>query len=340
MTAEQTPYYRNWRELIRPKRLEVNSATHTGFYGKFSCEPLERGYGTTLGNSLRRVLLSSLQGAAIVSVKIEGVLHELGTIPGVIEDVTDIILNLKGVRVELHEDEPVTVTLEAEGPGVLTAKELQLTKAFTIHNPDHYVATLDQDASLKMDITIGPGRGYVPGEEMEDPELPIGLIPLDSVFTPMLKVNYEVENMRVGQRTDFERLTMEVWTDGSIEPVVAVSHAAKILKDHYLVFMAFEEEPQEETVLEIEEESLRVHELLKMPVDELELSVRSANCLRAANIKSIGDLVQKSESEMLKYRNFGRKSLSELADILHEMGLHFGMDISAYTVLDELIEQE
>jgi len=329
-----------WKNLTMPEGIEWDSKSYSRTYGKFTAGPVERGFGVTLGNSLRRVLLSSIQGAAITYVKLDGALHEFTSIPGVLEDFIDLLLNLKGVRVELHEDEPATVTLEADGPGVLTAKDLQLSKMFSIHNPDHYVATLDQDATLKMDITIGPGRGYVPGEEMEDPELPIGLIPLDAVFSPILKVNYEVENMRVGRRTDFERLTMEVWTDGSIEPDMAVSHAAKILKDHYLVFMAFEEEPQEETVPEVEEESLRIHELLKMPVDELELSVRSANCLRAASIKSIGDLVQKSESEMLKYRNFGRKSLSELADILHEMGLHFGMDITTYAALDELIEPE
>ena len=329
-----------WKNLTMPEGIEWDNKSYSRTYGKFTAGPVERGFGVTLGNSLRRVLLSSIQGAAITYVKLDGALHEFTSIPGVLEDFTDLLLNLKGVRVELHEDDPVTVTLEAEGPGVLTAKDLQLSKDFTIHNTDHYVATLDQDATLKMDVTIGPGRGYVPGEEMEDPELPIGLIPLDAVFSPIVKVNYEVENMRVGRRTDFERLTMEVWTDGSIDPSMAVSHAAKILKDHYLTFMAFEEEPEEETVPEIEEESLRIHELLKMPVDELELSVRSANCLRAANIKSIGDLVQKTESEMLKYRNFGRKSLSELADILHEMGLHFGMDISKYMAIESLIEQE
>lgn len=329
-----------WKNLTMPEGIKWDSKSYSRTYGKFIAGPVERGFGVTLGNSLRRVLLSSIQGAAITYVKLDGALHEFASIPGVLEDFIDLLLNLKGVRVELHEDEPATVTLEAEGPRVLTAKDLQLSKTFSIHNPDHYVATLDQDATLKMDITIGPGRGYVPGEDMEDPELPIGLIPLDAIFSPVLKVNYEVENMRVGRRTDFERLTMEVWTDGSIKPEMAVSHAAKILKDHYLVFMAFEEEPQEEAVPEVEEESLRIHELLRMPVDELELSVRSANCLRAASIKSIGDLVQKSESAMLKYRNFGRKSLSELADILHEMGLHFGMDITTYAALDELIEPE
>jgi DNA-directed RNA polymerase subunit alpha len=329
-----------WKNLTMPEGIEWDAKTYSRTYGKFIAGPVERGFGVTLGNSLRRVLLSSIQGAAITYVKLDGSLHEFTSIPGVLEDFTDMLLNLKGVRVELNVDEPVTVTLETEGPGVLTAKNLQLSGSFTIHNPDHYIATLDDDATLKMDVTVGPGRGYIPAEDLEDPELPIGMIPLDSIFSPIIKVDYEVENMRVGRRTDFERLTMEVWTDGSIDPEMAVSHAAKILKDHYLVFMSFEEEPEEETVPEIEEESLRIHELLKMPVDELELSVRSANCLRAANIKSIGDLVQKTESEMLKYRNFGRKSLSELADILHEMGLHFGMDISKYMAIEGLIEQE
>jgi len=329
-----------WKNLTMPEGIEWDTKSYSRTYGKFVADPVERGFGVTLGNSLRRVLLSSLQGAAITYVKLDGALHEFTSIPGVLEDFTDLLLNLKGVRVELNVDDPVTVTLEMNGPGVLTAKDLQLSESYTIHNPGHYVATLDDEAFLKMDVTIGHGRGYLPAEDLEDPELPIGMIPLDAIFSPIQKVNYEIENMRVGRRTDFERVTMEVWTDGSIEPVMAVSHAAKIQKDHWLVFMAFEEEPEEETVPEIEEESLRIHELLKMPVDELELSVRSANCLRAANIQAIGDLVQKTESEMLKYRNFGRKSLSELADILHEMGLGFGMDISKYEAIEGLIEQE
>jgi len=329
-----------WKNLTMPEGIDWDSKSLTRTYGRFVAGPVERGFGVTLGNAMRRVLLSSIQGAAVTYVKLDGALHEFTSIEGVLEDFTDLLLNLKGVRVELDVDDPVTITVEKSGAGVLTAEDFQVADSFTIHNPEHYIATLDEDAKLKMDLTIGHGRGYVPAEELEDPELPIGMIPVDAIFSPIVKVNYEVENMRVGRRTDFERLTMEVWTDGSIEPVMAVSHAAKILKDHYLVFMAFEEEPEEEVAPEIEEESLRIHELLKMPVEELELSVRSANCLRAANIKAIGDLVQKTESEMLKYRNFGRKSLSELADILHEMGLHFGMDISAYTAIEIPTEEE
>lgn len=319
-----------WKNLTMPEGIEWDNKSYSRTYGKFTAGPVERGFGVTLGNSLRRVLLSSIQGAAITHVKVDGALHEFASIPGMLEDLTDLLLNLKGVRVELIDDESVTVTLEHEGEGVLTAEDLQLSKSYEIHNPDHYIATLDEDADLKMDLTISPGRGYTPAEELEDPDSPIGVVPLDAVFSPILKVDYEVDNMRVGRRTDYERLTLEVWTDGSIEPDMAISHAAKILKDHYLIFMAFEEEPQEVEVEEIDEETLRIRELLKMPVDELELSVRSANCLRAANIQSIGDLVQKTESEMLKYRNFGRKSLSELGDILHEMGLHFGMDIEPF----------
>jgi DNA-directed RNA polymerase subunit alpha len=329
-----------WKNLTMPEGIEWDKKSYSRTYGKFTAGPLERGFGITLGNSLRRVLLSSIQGAAITHVKVDGALHEFTSIKGVLEDLTDLLLNLKGVRVELHVDEPVTVTVEKQGSGVLTAVDLQLSESFTIHNPEHYLATMDEDADLKMDITIGPGRGYVPAEEVEDPEMPIGVIPLDAIYSPVIRVDFEFENMRVGRRTDFERLTMELWTDGSIEPEMALSHAAKILKDHYLVFMAFDEEPEEERILEIDEETLRIRELLKMPVEELELSVRSANCLRAANIKSIGDLVQKSESEMLKYRNFGRKSLSELADILHEMGLHFGMEIEPYLVIDEQLAEE
>ncbi len=329
-----------WKNLTMPEGIEWNNKTLTRTYGRFIAGPVERGFGVTLGNSLRRVLLSSIQGAAITYIKLDGALHEFTSIEGILEDFTDLLLNLKGVRVELEVDEPVTITVEKSGAGVLTARDFQVADSFTIHNPEHYIATLDEDADLKMDLTIGHGRGYTPAEDLEDPELPIGMIPVDAIFSPILKVNYEVENMRVGRRTDFERLEMEVWTDGSIDPEMAVSHAAKILKDHYLVFMAFEEEPEEEVAAEVEEESLRIHELLKMPVEELELSVRSANCLRAANIKAIGDLVQKTESEMLKYRNFGRKSLSELADILHEMGLHFGMDISAYATIESPTEEE
>jgi DNA-directed RNA polymerase subunit alpha len=329
-----------WKNLTMPEGIEWDSKTYSRTYGKFTLGPVERGFGVTIGNSLRRVLLSSIQGAAIIYVKMDGALHEFTTIPGILEDQTDLLLNLKGVRVELLDEEPVTVTVERSGSGVLTAADLQISESFTIQNPDHYLATLDEDAEVKMDVTVGPGRGYVPAEELEDPEMPIGVVPLDAVYSPILRVNYEVDNMRVGRRTDFEKVEMEIWTDGSIEPDMALSHGAKILKDHYLVLMSFEEEPEEERVVEIDEETLRVHELLKMPVDELELSVRSANCLRAANIKAIGDLVQKSESEMLKYRNFGRKSLSELADILHEMGLHFGMDIEPYLAIEEELLME
>jgi DNA-directed RNA polymerase subunit alpha len=329
-----------WKNLTMPESIEWDKKSFSRTYGKFTAGPLERGFGVTLGNSLRRVLLSSIQGAALTHIRLDSALHEFTSVEGVLEDLTDMLLNLKGVRVELHVDEPVTVTVEKAGSGVMTAADFQLSESFTIHNPEHYIATLDDDADLKMEVTVGPGRGYVPAEELEDPEMPIGVIPMDAVYSPVLKVDYEYENMRVGRRTDFERLTMEIWTDGSIDPEMAISHASKILKDHYLVFMAFDEEPEEERILETDEETLRIRELLKMPVDELELSVRSANCLRAANIKSIGDLVQKSESEMLKYRNFGRKSLSELADILHEMGLHFGMEIEPYLAIDEQRQEE
>ena len=320
-----------WKNLTMPDGIEWDARSRLQTFGRLSAGPVERGFGVTLGNALRRVLLSSLQGAAITHVKMDGVLHEFTAVPGMLEDLTDLLLNLKGVRVELLVDDPVTVTLERSGSGVITAADLQLSEStFRIHNPDHYLATLDEDAEVKIDITISPGRGYMPAEEMEEPDMPIGVVPIDAVFSPVLKVNYEVENMRVGRRTDFERLIMDVWTDGSIAPEMAVSHAAKILKDHCLVFMSFDEEPHEMRQEELDEETMRIRELLRMPVDELELSVRSANCLRAANIKSIGDLVQKTESEMLKYRNFGRKSLTELGDILHEMGLHFGMDIHPY----------
>lgn len=333
---------RSTRDLIRPKRLEVEKETLTPFYGKFIAEPLERGFGITIGNSLRRVLLSSIQGAAITSVKIDGVLHEFSTIPGVKEDVTDIILNLKEVRLKLHTEGPKTIKVKAEGPMILRAGDIITGDAVEILNPDHYLATLSKDAKLSMEMVVKIGRGYVPAERNKDENQPIGTIPMDAIFSPIKKVNYTVTNARVGQRTDYERLTLEVWTDGSLTPEEALTHAAKILKDQLSIFIRFEEEEEETEVVEDEKKVEGLNENLFRSVNELELSVRSANCLKRANIRLIGDLVQKTEAEILGTKNFGKKSLNEIKEILASMGLSLGMKIDNWPFKkpEEKIESE
>jgi DNA-directed RNA polymerase subunit alpha len=308
--------------------LEVEKETLTPFYGKFVAEPFERGFGITIGNSLRRILLSSLQGAAITSVKIDGVLHEFSTIPGTKEDVTEIILNLKEVRLKLHTEGPKTIRVKAEGPKVLKAGDLITGDAVEVLNPDHYLVTLSRDSKLSMEMVVKMGRGYVSAERNKEEGQPIGTIPIDAIFSPIKKVNYAVTNARVGQITDYDKLTLEVWTDGSLNPEEAVAHAAKILKEQLSIFITFEEEEEAEaSYSEDEEEKESVNENLLRSVDELELSVRSANCLKYANIKLIGDLVQKTEAEILATKNFGRKSLNEIKDILAEMGLSLGMKL-------------
>jgi DNA-directed RNA polymerase subunit alpha len=319
-------YQKNWRELIRPKRLEVDKETATPFFGKFVAEPLERGFGITIGNSLRRVLLSSLQGAAITSVKIDGVLHEFSTLPGVKEDVTEIILNLKEVRLKLHTDGPKTIRVKAEGVKELKAGDFITGDSVEVLNPDHHIATLTRDGKLNMEMTVKMGRGYVPAERNKDENQPIGTVPLDAIFSPIRKVNYTVTNARVGQITDYDKLTLEVWTDGSLNPEEAVAYAAKILKDQISIFITFDEGTEEAAAGE-QEEIEGLNENLFRSVDELELSVRSANCLKHANIKLIGDLVQKTEAEILATKNFGRKSLNEIKEILSEMGLSLGMKL-------------
>jgi DNA-directed RNA polymerase subunit alpha len=306
----------------------VEKETLTLFYGKFTAEPFERGFGITIGNSLRRILLSSLQGAAITSVKIDGVLHEFSTLTGVKEDVTEIILNLKEVRLKLHTEGPKVIRVKTEGPRVLKAGDIQTGDAVEILNPDHYIATLSRDSKLSMEMTVKMGRGYVPAERNKEENQPIGTIPMDSIFSPIKKVNYTITNARVGQITDYDKLNLEVWTDGSINPEEAVAHAAKILKDQLSIFITFEEEveEEEETVPE-HRDTEKLNENLFRSVDELELSVRSANCLKHANIKLIGDLVQKTEAEILATKNFGRKSLNEIKEILSEMGLSLGMKL-------------
>jgi DNA-directed RNA polymerase subunit alpha len=317
---------RNWRDLIKPRTLSVESDEDAGTYGKFIAEPLERGFGITLGNALRRVLLSSLQGSAITSVKIDGVDHEFSTVPEVAEDVTDIILNLKEVQLELHTLETKTIRIEAKGPKEIKAGDILGDHEVEILNPQHHICTVGDGGTIRMELQARRGRGYVPADRNKMPGQPIGTIPVDSLFSPVKKVNYQVTNARVGQVTDYDKLTLEVWTNGSITPADAVAFAAKIVKEQLSIFINFDES-EEPTAIESPKEEPRWNENLFRSVDELELSVRSANCLQNANIKTIGDLVQKTEGEMLKTKNFGRKSLKEIKEILAEMGLSLGMKL-------------
>lgn len=317
---------KNWRDLIRPRALKVDQETLTDSYGKFVAEPLERGFGTTIGNSLRRILLSSLQGAAFTSVKIDGVEHEFTTIPEVAEDVTDVVLNLKEVVLRTHSNEPKTLVLEATGPKVVTAGDITTDQDVEILNPDHHICTVNEGGKVRMELTVQRGRGYVPADRNKNPDAPIGTIPIDSRFSPIVRVNYLVTNARVGQQTDYDKLTLEVWTDGAVNPADAVAYAAKILKEQVNVFINFDE-TEEPAIVEAPAAEPKLNENLFRSVDELELSVRSANCLQQANIKTIGDLVQKTEAEMLKTKNFGRKSLKEIKEILAEMGLSLGMKL-------------
>jgi len=332
---------KSWKELIRPKRLEAEKETLTPSYGKFTAEPFERGFGITIGNSLRRILLSSLQGAAIASVKIDGVLHEFSTIPGVKEDATEILLNLKEIRLKLHTDGPKTIRVKAEGPKVVKAGDILTGEAVEILNPDLPIATLSRDAKLSMEMMVKMGKGYVPAERNKEEDQPIGTIPIDAIFSPIRKVNYTVTNARVGQITDYDKLTIEVWTDGSLNPEEAVAHAAKILKEQLSIFITFEEEEEVEGVKEAEDSEV-LNENLYRSVDELELSVRSANCLKHANIKLIGDLVQKTEAEILATKNFGRKSLNEIKELLTDMGLSLGMKLDNWPPknIEENVEAE
>ncbi len=328
---------RNWRELIKPKRLEIETNGRPDTYAKFVCEPLERGFGTTLGNAIRRILLSSLQGAAITSVKIDGVLHEFSTIPGVIEDVTDIILNLKEVRFKMHGEGTRHLLIEKTGEGVVTAGDIRGDAHVEVLNPGLSICTLAKDAKLRMELVIKQGKGYVPADRNMEENQPIGMIPIDAIFSPVRKVSYVVTQARVGQITDYDKLTMEIWTDGSIKPEDALAYAAKIMKDQVSIFINFEEEPEgpgDDTPIEPE-----YNENLFRSVDELELSVRSANCLKNADIRYIGELVQKTESEMLKTKNFGRKSLNEIKEILTEMGLSLGMKIENFPGREEIEER-
>jgi DNA-directed RNA polymerase subunit alpha len=322
-------FQRNWKQLIRPRRIEIQTDSATAEYGKFVAEPLERGYGTTLGNALRRILLSSLQGAAITSVRIEGVQHEFSTTVGVVEDTTDIVLNLKEIRLRMHSPEPRTITLEAKGPKRVKASDIKADPMIEILNKDRHIAELSENATLRMEMTVRMGKGYVPAERNLEENSPIGTIPIDAIFSPIRKVNFTVTNARVGQQTDYDRLLLEVWTDGSVLPADAVAYAAKILKDQSTVFINFDEEaemPDEPAHLE----AGAINENLYKPVEELELSVRAYNCLKNADIKYIGELVQRSEQEMLKTKNFGKKSLNEIKEVLTGMGLSLGMKVESF----------
>lgn len=317
---------RNWRDLIRPRGLKLDADATTGSYGKFVAEPLERGFGITLGNSLRRVLLSSLHGSAITSVRIEGVDHEFSTISEVAEDVTDIILNLKEVQLSVHSLETKSLVIEAEGPREIKAGDIVGDHDIEVLNPGHHICTVSEGGSVRMELTARKGRGYCPAERNKTPGQPIGTVPIDSLFSPVKKVNYQVTNARVGQQTDYDKLTLEVWTNGSVSPADAVAYAAKIIKEQLNIFINFDETEEPELV-ESPREEAEWNDNLFRSVDELELSVRSANCLQNANIKTIGDLVQRTEAEMLKTKNFGRKSLKEIKEILAEMGLSLGMKL-------------
>jgi len=316
---------RNWKELIKPNKLVVDPGVDRGRVATVVAEPLERGFGLTLGNGLRRVLLSSLQGAAVTSIQIDGVLHEFTTIPGVREDVTDIVLNIKGLAVRMHGEESRRMTLKAKGPGEVTAGQIETGHDVVVMNPSAVICTLDKGASLSMELTVESGKGYVAAVMDRDQESPIGVIPVDAVYSPVKKVSYKVENSRSGQYMDYDKLTLELETNGTITPDDAVAYAARILQDQLQLFINFEEPVVEEVKVESEEPELNRHLLRK--VDELELSVRSANCLKNDNIVYIGDLIQKTEAEMLRTPNFGRKSLNEIKEVLTQMGLHLGMEV-------------
>jgi DNA-directed RNA polymerase subunit alpha len=315
-----------------PEGVVLEEQSHSNIYGRFFVQPLEKGFGVTLGNTFRRVLLSSLQGAAITSIKISGVLHEFSNITGVVEDVSEIILNLKEVRIKLTEKKSVKVNLKFKGGKQFTAKDIQdATNEFDVLNPESHIATLNDQANFEMEIRVGKGKGYVPADENKLFDQEIGIIPIDSIFTPIKNVRFFVDSTRVGQKTDYEKLTLEIETDGSVTPEESLTYAGRIIRDHVQLFINFDTSQEQKTEdIAKDQEIARVRRILKTNVDELELSVRSHNCLKAANIKTIADLVRRQESDMLKFRNFGRKSLAELIEIIEEFGLTFGMDVDKY----------
>jgi DNA-directed RNA polymerase subunit alpha len=330
--------YMNWQQMMKPEKVQVSS---NPTYGKFVCEPLERGFGVTIGNSLRRIILSSLHGAAITAVQIEGVMHEFSVLPGVQEDISEILLNLKEVRFKVDDPHPKIMRIEASGEGEVTAGQMVSDDGrCTVLNPKQHIATLSEKAVLKMIMTVKVGKGYSLAEGHKDEEAPVGTIPIDAVFSPIQRVNYVVGNARVGQRTDYDKLTMEVWTDGSIQPEDAVAYSAKILKEQMNMFISFDERREPEAHLTSDSRDIpRINENLLRSVDELELSVRSANCLKNADIHKIYQLVSKTEAEMLKTKNFGRKSLNEIKDVLSEMGLSLGMKMEGFAPPQEEAEE-
>ncbi len=316
-----------WKTFEMPKRLECDSATLTPTYGKFVAEPFERGFGTTIGNSLRRILLSSIEGSAVANIRIEGALHEFSSLDGVLEDVPQIVLSIKKLILLYHGKGPKKITIDVKRKGPVTAKDILADETVEVINPDMHIATLTKDVRFFMEMEVARGRGYVPAERNKQEDSPIGVIPIDSAFSPVSKVNYYVEETRVGQMTDYDRLILEVWTNGAITPEDAMLYASNILQRHLDIFVNYGEIPEEEE--EEEGEDKEFLEMINKPMSELELSVRSANCLSAASIRTIGDLVRKTESQMLKYKNFGKKSLAEIQGILTSMGLTLGMDVES-----------
>ena len=317
-----------WRDFQMPKRLDCDESTYNNTYGKFIAEPFERGYGVTLGNSLRRILLSSIEGSAVTSVKIEGIQHEFSTLPGVVEPVADIILNIKNLVLRSHSKTAKTIYVKTDKKGEIKAKDIICDETIEILNPNLHIATLTRDTKFNMELEVSRGRGYVPAEANKKEDAPVGTIPVDSIFTPIVKVNFFVENTRVGQRTDYDKLLLEIWTNGGVNPKEALLYAANILQRHLDVFVSYGQLPEEEEEEEeVTAEEKALYEKLRLPISELELSVRSSNCLKEASIKTISDLVRKTESELLSFRNFGKKSLSEINDLLKAMGLSLGMKI-------------
>ena len=336
---DDNPFYKNWHELITPERLEVTEQTHTERYGRFICQPFERGFATTIGNALRRILLSSIRGAAITSVRIEGAQHEFTTIDGIHEDVAEIILNLKQTRLKLNGPDAVTVVLEKDGPGEVTAGDINGGAYVEVMNPDLHICTITGDTTFKAELEVEWGKGYVPAEQNKKEGRPIGVIPIDAAFSPIVRIQYVVSSARVGQRTDYDRLTMEIETDGSVRPENALAYAAKILKEQMTIFINFDEEAAKAPEKDPEVEKVVYPPFLDKNVEDLELSVRSANCLKNADIQYIGQLVQKTDAEMLKTKNFGRKSLNEIKALLAEHDLTLGMKIEGWKPPGEEDEQ-
>jgi len=335
---ENIPFYRNWHELISPDKLEVDKESHSERYGKFICQPLERGFATTIGNSLRRILLSSIQGSAITSVKIEGALHEFTSMKDISEDVSEIILNIKQIRTKLNSEESRVITIEKQGPCVVTAADIKSSVGIVeIMNPDQVICTLTGETTFSAEMNVEWGKGYQPAEQQDKEKLAIGQIPIDAIFSPIKGIQYVVSQARVGQRTDYDKLTIEIETDGSVRPESALAFGAKILKEQMTIFINFDEEAAEPEKKDEEEEDVEpLNPYLDKPVEDLELSVRSANCLKNAEIHFIGDLAQKTDQEMLKTKNFGRKSLNEIKSLLSEMGLTLGMKVENWTPPDRV----